>query len=80
MRSRCNHFGCKLLTNFLYYRVAGDVISGCILKCFNARPKTKEKGIEIVMMYVEVEKQDIVQVCVHEINTMEISRVVNESC
>ncbi|KAK3702253.1 hypothetical protein QZH41_019815, partial [Actinostola sp. cb2023] len=42
-------------------RVAGDVISGCILKCFNARPKTKEKGIEIVLLYVEIEKQDIVQ-------------------
>ncbi|EDO43210.1 predicted protein [Nematostella vectensis] len=42
-------------------RVAGDVICGCITKCLNARTKTKEKGIEIILMYVEVEKQDIVQ-------------------
>ena len=32
-------------------------------KCLNARPKTKEKGIDIILMYIEVEKQDVVQVC-----------------
>ena len=31
-------------------------------KCLNARPKTKEKGIDIILMYIEVEKQDVVQV------------------
>ena len=43
-------------------RVAGDVIAGVITKCLNARPKTKEKGIEIILMYIVVEKQDVVQV------------------
>ena len=33
-----------------------------ITKCLNARPKTKEKGINIILMYIEVEKQDVVQV------------------
>ena len=31
-------------------------------KCLNARPKTKEKGIDIILMYIEIEKQDVVQV------------------
>ena len=42
--------------------MAGDVVAGVIIKCLNARPKTKEKGINIILMYIEVEKQDIVQV------------------
>ncbi|XP_022781710.1 cytoskeleton-associated protein 5-like [Stylophora pistillata] len=42
-------------------RVAGDVIAGVVTKCLNARPKTKEKGINIILMYIEVEKQDVVQ-------------------
>ena len=33
-----------------------------VTKCLNARPKTKEKGISIILMYIEVEKQDVVQV------------------
>lgn len=45
-----------------FFRVAGDVISGVVAKCLNARPKTREKGMEIILMYVEIEKQDIVQV------------------
>ena len=39
-------------------------------KCLNARPKTKEKGIDIILMYIEVEKQDVVQV--REQNTCEV--------
>ncbi|XP_078348745.1 cytoskeleton-associated protein 5-like isoform X2 [Oculina patagonica] len=42
-------------------RVAGDIIAGVVTKCLNARPKTKEKGIDIILMYIEVEKQDVVQ-------------------
>ena len=42
--------------------MAGDVIAGVVTKCLNARPKTKEKGINIILMYIEVEKQDVVQV------------------
>ena len=51
-------------------RVAGDVIAGVITKCLNARPKTKEKGIEIILMYIEVEKQDVVQVRDKTIETL----------
>ena len=43
-------------------RVAGDLIAGVVTTCLNARPKTKEKGINIILMYIEVEKQDVVQV------------------
>jgi cytoskeleton-associated protein 5 len=32
-----------------------------INKSFNARPKTRDRAIEIVMMYIEAEKQEIVQ-------------------
>ncbi len=34
---------------------------GIIAKCLNGRPKLREKAIEIVLMYIEVEKQEIVQ-------------------
>lgn len=51
------------------FRVAGDVVAGVVTKCLNARPKTKEKGIDIILMYIEVEKQDVVQVS-GEINKM----------
>ena len=51
-----------MISVLLFYRVASDVISGVVTKCLNARAKTKEKGINIIMMYIEVEKQDVVQV------------------
>ncbi|XP_062581374.1 cytoskeleton-associated protein 5-A-like [Saccostrea cucullata] len=48
-------------------RVCQDIIQGVITKCFNAsKQRTKEKGIEIVMLYIEMEKQDIVQECLIE--------------
>lgn len=34
---------------------------GLINKCLNGRPKSKEKAMEIILMYIEVEKQEIVQ-------------------
>ena len=37
------------------------MVFGVVAKCLNARPKTKQKGIDICMMYLEVEKQEIVQ-------------------
>ena len=44
-------------------RVCHDVVNGVITKCLNAsKQKTKDKGIEIIMIYIEIEKQDIVQV------------------
>ena len=43
-------------------RTAGEVCSGIINKCLNQRAKTKDLGMAILMMYIEIEKQDIVQV------------------
>lgn len=35
--------------------------AGIVSKCMNAsRPKTKEKGIEILLYYIELEKTDVV--------------------
>jgi len=45
-------------------RTAGEVCCGVINKCLNQRPKTKDLGMAILMMYIEIEKQDIVQVIV----------------
>ncbi|KAL3842600.1 hypothetical protein ACJMK2_020593 [Sinanodonta woodiana] len=42
-------------------KTCGEVVSGIVAKCFNARPKTKEAGMEIIMLYIEIEKQDVVQ-------------------
>ena len=45
------------------YRTAGEVCSGVVTKCLNAsRAKTKERGIEILLMYIEIEKQETVVV------------------
>ncbi|VDK33159.1 unnamed protein product [Taenia asiatica] len=42
-------------------RAASDVCAGIVSKCMNAsRPKTKEKGIEILLYYIELEKTDVV--------------------
>jgi len=39
----------------------GEVMPGLINKCLNGRAKTRDKAIEIIMMYIEAEKQEIVQ-------------------
>ncbi|CAL1547332.1 unnamed protein product [Lymnaea stagnalis] len=45
-------------------RTCNEVVSGIIAKCFNAsRQKTKDKGVEIILLYIEAEKPDIVQEC-----------------
>ncbi|XP_050528781.1 protein mini spindles-like isoform X2 [Daktulosphaira vitifoliae] len=42
-------------------RTVGDVMTGLITKCFGApRSKTKDIAIQITLMYIEIEKQDIV--------------------
>ncbi|XP_038047612.1 cytoskeleton-associated protein 5-like [Patiria miniata] len=42
-------------------RTCGEVVSAVVLKCLNSpRTKTKEKGSEIIMVYIELEKQEIV--------------------
>lgn len=33
---------------------------GIVAKCMNARPKIREKAIEVILMYIEAEKQEIV--------------------
>jgi len=43
-------------------RTAGEVCSGVVNKCLNQRVKTKEIGMAVLMMYIEIEKQDTVQV------------------
>ncbi|KFM68160.1 Cytoskeleton-associated protein 5, partial [Stegodyphus mimosarum] len=42
-------------------KTVNDVMSGLISKCFSSpRAKTRELALEIVLMYIEIEKQDIV--------------------
>ncbi|VUZ38989.1 unnamed protein product [Hymenolepis diminuta] len=42
-------------------RAAPDVCEGILTKCLNAaRAKTKEKGMEILLYYIELEKVDVV--------------------
>ncbi len=48
-------FFCKSLIFVL--RTANEVASGLIAKCFNTRSKMKERAFEILLMYIEIEKQ-----------------------
>lgn len=59
---------------FLLFRTTSEACSGVITKCLNSsRSKTKEKGIEILMMYIEIEKQEIVQVSFLKFRVINIS-------
>ncbi|XP_071956177.1 cytoskeleton-associated protein 5-A-like isoform X2 [Antedon mediterranea] len=43
------------------HKTSAEVSSGVVLKCLNSsRTKTKEKGIEILMVCIELEKQEVV--------------------
>jgi cytoskeleton-associated protein 5 len=42
-------------------KTIGEVVPGLINKCINGKAKTKEKAIQIIMMYIEGEKQEAVQ-------------------
>ncbi|KAH9494766.1 Cytoskeleton associated protein 5 [Bulinus truncatus] len=45
-------------------RTCNEVVTGIVTKCMNAsKQKTKDNGIEIIMLYIEAEKPDIVQEC-----------------
>ena len=45
-----------------FHRTVGDVVSGLIAKCLGApKARTKELAIQIALMYVEIEKYEIVQ-------------------
>lgn len=55
------HYNSNVIHNFfLIFRTAGECTNAIVMKCFNARQKTKEMGIELLMLYIEIEKQDIV--------------------
>ena len=41
-------------------KTASEVVSGVVAKGLGARPKAKEKSVEILLMYIEIEKQEIV--------------------
>ena len=40
------------------------MVAGIVAKCLNALGKTKEATISVCLMYIEIEKQEIVQVSV----------------
>lgn len=42
-------------------KTVGEVMPGLVAKCLNGRQKSREKAIEIILMYIEIEKQDVVQ-------------------
>lgn len=45
------------------FRTAGEVCNALVTKGLSAtRQKTKEKAMEILLMYIEIEKQEVVQV------------------
>ncbi|XP_062513637.1 cytoskeleton-associated protein 5-like isoform X2 [Corticium candelabrum] len=37
-------------------RVCADVVAGVVVKCLNARPKSKSKGMAICLSYIEIEQ------------------------
>jgi cytoskeleton-associated protein 5 len=47
-------------------KICTEVVSGIVSKCLNGKPKTKDLGISICLMYVEIEKQDVVLVSVFD--------------
>ena len=54
-------------TYFCPCRVAHEIVTGIVQKCLSAsKPKTKENGKEIIMLYIEAEKQEIVSETVIE--------------
>ena len=42
-------------------RVAAEVVAGVVTKCLNARPRTKEGGVGVVLALVEAEQAAAVQ-------------------
>ncbi len=50
------------LPSLLPPRVCADVVAGVVTKCLNARPKSKDAGINICLMLIEAEQQAVVQV------------------
>ncbi|CAI8010225.1 Cytoskeleton-associated protein 5 [Geodia barretti] len=44
-----------------YNKTCEAVVAGIVTKCLNARPKTKQGGIDVCLMYTEIEQQAVVQ-------------------
>jgi cytoskeleton-associated protein 5 len=42
---------------YFVYRTVGEVAPGLISKCLNGRTKMKERAFDILLMYIEIEKQ-----------------------
>lgn len=48
--------------SILFFRTTGEVVSGVVSKVFNQpKAKAKELGMDICLMYIEIEKAEIVQ-------------------
>lgn len=47
---------------YFLFRICSDVVTGVVTKCLGARPKTKEGGILLCLMFVEIEQHAVVQV------------------
>ena len=51
----------NIITTEMCFRTCGEVISGIVMKCFNTKPRLRELGIEVCLMYVEIDKNELVQ-------------------
>lgn len=58
-------FCCRLIvviTLFPFFRTTGEVVSGVVNKVFNQpKARAKELGIDICLMFIEIEKGEMVQ-------------------
>lgn len=65
-RVRMCIFMCVCLINVWMFnyliRICSEVVAGVVTKCLGGRAKTKESGILICLMFVEIEQYVIVQV------------------
>ena len=43
------------------FRTCVEVVSGVVSKCFNTKPRLREAGMEVCLMYVEIDKNEQVQ-------------------
>nr|WAW84822.1 CKAP5/XMAP215 [Halisarca dujardinii] len=42
-------------------KVSSDVVAGLVVKAFNGKPKVKQLALDICLLFIEIEKQDVVQ-------------------
>nr|XP_018670646.1 cytoskeleton-associated protein 5-like [Ciona intestinalis] len=41
-------------------KTCSEVVSGVIAKCFNSKPRLRELGIKVCLMYVEIDRNEVV--------------------